>query len=48
MTEYNKEQEEVIRILNTQKVDCPEQGAFNKACAGKILELPAELRSSSV
>ena len=35
-------QEEVIRILNTQKVDCPEQGAFNKACAGKILELPAE------
>ena len=35
-------QDEIIRILNTQKVDCPEQGAFNKACAGKILELPAE------
>lgn len=35
-------QEEIIHILNTQKVDCPEQGAFNKACAGKILELPAE------
>ena len=42
MLRDDDKQEEIIRILNTQKVDCPEQGAFNKACAGKILELPAD------
>jgi len=35
-------QDKVIHMLNTQKVDCPEQGAFNKICAWHILELPAE------
>jgi len=35
-------QQRIIDILNTRKVDCPEQGAFNEVCAGHILELPAD------
>ena len=35
-------QQKIIDILNTKKVDCPEQGAFNEVCAGHILELPAD------
>lgn len=35
-------QAEIIDILNTTKVDCPEQGAFNRACAGHILGIPAD------
>ena len=34
--------DEIVNLLNTQKIDCPEQGAFNRACAGHILELPAD------
>ena len=41
MREDNK-QEEIINLLNTQKIDCPEQGAFNRACAGHILGIPAD------
>ena len=33
-------QEQVIDLLNSERVDCPEQGAFNKVCAGHILQLP--------
>ena len=35
-------QQKIIDILNSKKVDCPEQGAFNEVCAGHILELPAD------
>lgn len=35
-------QQQIIDILNTTRVDCPEQGAFNRVCAGHILELPAD------
>lgn len=35
-------QYQIIDILNTTHVDCPEQGAFNRVCAGHILELPAD------
>ena len=38
----DRKQDEIIRLLNTQKIDCPEQGAFNRACAGHILELPSD------
>lgn len=35
-------QEKIIDLLNRKKIDCPEQGAFNEVCAGRILELPAD------
>ena len=35
-------QEEIVNTLNTRKVDCPEQGAYNRACANHILALPAD------
>ena len=33
-------QQKVVDALNAKKIDCPEQGAFNQACAGHILALP--------
>lgn len=33
-------QQEIVDILNRKKVDCPEQGAFNQACAGGIIPIP--------
>lgn len=33
-------QQEIVDILNRKKVDCPEQGAFNQACAGRIIPIP--------
>lgn len=36
----------IIEGLNTTKFDCPEQSAFNKYCAGKILELPNDYNST--
>ena len=35
-------QQEIISMLNQKKLDCPEQTAFNTACAGKILALSNE------
>ena len=35
-------QEQIINMLNTKKIDCPEQGAYNRACAYQILPLPAD------
>ena len=34
--------QQVIDALNTRKFGCPEQDAYNKYCAGHILDLPAE------
>ena len=39
-------QQEIIDVLNTRKVDCPEQTAYNEACAYHILELPPEFNST--
>ena len=33
-------QQKMIDTLNTQKTDCPEQGVYNRYCAGHILSLP--------
>lgn len=41
----NKSQE-IINVLNTNKVDCPEQTAYNEACAYHILELPADYNTT--
>ena len=38
----NNLQSEIIDLLNTRKVDCPEQTAYNTLCANNILELPAD------
>lgn len=38
----DNKQAEIIDMLNRKKLDCPEQTAFNTACAGKILPLPNE------
>ena len=35
-------QQQVIDGLNTKRFGCPEQDAFNRYCAGHILDLPAE------
>ena len=32
----------LIQLLNTQKLGCPEQDAFNKLCAGSILHIPSD------
>lgn len=39
-------QAEIIEVLNRKKVDCPEQTAYNEACAGHILPLPADYNST--
>ena len=39
-------QSEIIEVLNRKKVDCPEQTAYNEACAGHILPLPADYNST--
>lgn len=41
----NKSQE-IINNLNTNKVDCPEQTAYNEACAYHILDLPADFNTT--
>ena len=39
-------QQQVVDALNTRKIDCPEQTAFNEACAHHILELPNDLNAT--
>lgn len=38
----DNKQDEIVTMLNKQKVDCPEQTAYNKACAWHILDIPAD------
>lgn len=38
----DNKQAEIIHLLNTNKIDCPEQGAYNRACAGHILPIPSD------
>ena len=37
----------VVDMLNTQRLGCPEQDAFNKVCAGHILELPTDFNHTA-
>lgn len=36
----------IIRLVNTEHFECPEQDAYCKACAGHILELPPEYNAT--